>query len=256
MVCYPNNIIWPDGQPDDAASDDQIDVATSLGWTTLQVLSGYAFSLCPKTVRPIHTRNWNFNYYNIYEFGGQTFFPYVYNGLWYNYWCLDDNCQCTPSNTVILPEMVTSITNVQVDGTTIDPAAYRVDDGNRLVRQDGGIWPFRQNFALPDGEVGTFSVTYNLGAVDDIALRYAAGTMAAEYLLAMLGGECRLPAGTVQIVRQGVTIEFQPDFFQGGRTGIAEVDAVIARLNPYGTRGKSVMFNPDAKRARQTTFGG
>jgi len=268
-ICHPDNAIWPDPTlivPADGASPEEIsllaqqeEIALGLAWTTLQVLTAYSIAICPATVRPA-SRECAWGSYLIAPVEGpamSSFWPTVRNGQWLNLVCSHGpiNCGCTHVNEIILPGPVGGIVEVVIDGVVLPASAYRVDDYFRLVRQDGESWPLTQDFNKPAGEVGTFTVTYYHGAVEDVTVRYAAGVLAQEYLQAMLGQDCRLPAGTTQIVRQGITYEVQADFFQQGKTGISEVDAVVQRFNPYGLRTPPKIFSLDRPPARRTTIG-
>lgn len=279
-ICYPDNAIWPDPsvlpveptQPEDESGLPeyeeamaayelavlQVEIALEFAWTTLQTLSAYQIAICPITVRPSQARCGGGSYFIAPVLGpiGSSFWPYVVNGQWLNAVCNDgEGCGCGRVQQVILPGPVGDIVEVVIDGVTLDPADYRVDSGNKLVRQDGDVWPSCQNFNLPAGEVGTFTVTYYHGATADRLVRYAAGILADEYLKAITGsGECRLPSGTTEIVRQGITISVNQNFFEDGNTGIPEVNAVIRRFNPYGARMPSQIFSLDRQPARQTTW--
>lgn len=256
-LCFPDEAIWPDPTFPDSigATEDQVQVALGLAWTTLQTLSAYQIAICPVTVRPGHER-YRLGSYFVAPVLSQgrpysPFFPQVQNGVWTNIWCGEE---VRHVEEVFLPGPVGSIESVQIDGVVIDPSAYRVDDGNRLVRQDGELWPTNQNFNVPDGMPGSFSVTYYHGATADVLVQYAAGVLAEEYLKAMFNRDCRLPLGATTIVRQGITVEVQQDFFDGGRTGIHEVDAVIFRFNPYGQKTQSAIFSLDTVQTRTTTY--
>lgn len=281
-LCYPDTAIWPDPSilpvepdapvdPDDltpeeeaaaalyALESEQVEIALSLGWTTLQSLSAFQISICPVTIRPCK-KSCAYGSYFVAPVqlgsGLAPFWPYVRNGQWFNSTCGHWNdCGCTTIREVTLPGPVGEVVEVVIDGEILDPESYRVDNGNRLVRQDGELWPACQDFNLPMGEVGTWSVTYSHGATADILVRYAAGVLASEYLASMQGRDCRLPSGTTNIVRQGITIEVQTDLFES-LTGIPEVGAVIMRYNPYGQRMPSRVFSPDRKLGRIITTAG
>lgn len=269
-ICHPDNAIWPDPSvilpPEDASPEavalleQQVSIALGLAWSTLQVLSAYSLAICPAVVRPSSERCAWGSYFIAPVEGPMlsSFWPTVRNGQWYNLVCSDHDgfCDCSTVRHVALPSPVGGIVEVNIDGVVLPASAYRVDDGFRLVRQDGEGWPLTQDFSKPAGEVGTFTVTFYQGAVEDVTVRYAAGVLASEYLLAILGQDCRLPAGTTQIVRQGITYEVQADFFQQGMTGLPEVDAVIQRFNPYGLRTPPKIFSLDRRPARRTTIGG
>lgn len=268
-LCHPDNAIWPDPSvivpPEDATPDQvallaqQVEIALGLAWTTLQTLTAYQIAICPIVVRPCSSRCSGGTYFIAPVSGpaGAPFWPLFINGGAVNILCgcNSDPCSCTYVHQVLLPGPVGEIVSVKIDGVEIPAEAYRVDDGYKLVRQDGEGWPFCQDFNEPlDGE-DTFSVEYFHGSTADILVRYAAGILADEYLKGILGSECRLPAGTVQAVRQGVTFDIEKDMFDQGLTGIAEVDAVTARYNPYRQKLPAQVFSFDQPRARQTTWG-
>lgn len=271
-ICIPDGIIWPDpsvlppdpADPDDPTSEEvfaqlQVEIAVELAWTTMQTLSGYAISLCPVTVRPCKKSCTPASYYiaPVMQAGRPyaPFYPQVTDGVWTNVWCGHyGDCSCTEVREVVLPGTVGEVVSVVIDGIEVDPDAYRVDRGNRLVRQDGEGWPKCQDMNLPLGEEGTFSVTYYQGAVSDRLVQFAAGILANEWYQGILGNECRLPAGTVALARQGINIEISDDLFGEGLSGIPEVNAVIMRYNPYRMKMPPVVYNIDAKPARQTTW--
>jgi hypothetical protein len=273
-ICHPDNAIWPDPsvlptEPGDDATAEEIadyelaeqrvEIALGLAWTTLQTLTAYQIAICPITVRPCGSRCSEGSYFIAPVDGpaGAPFWPYLINGQMVNILCgcRDDPCSCSRVRDIALPGPVGEVVEVSIDGSPLPAASYRIDNGNRLVRQDGEGWPFCQDFNRPAGDEGTFTVTYYHGSTSDILVRYAAGLLADEYLKGMQGGDCRLPAGTVQAIRQGVTFEIEKDMFDRGLTGIAEVDAVTARYNPYRQKLPPQVFSLDQARARETTWG-
>lgn len=273
-ACYPDNAIYPDpsiipvAPAEDATEQEvaayelalmQFEIATLRAWTTLQVLSAYQIAICPVTVRPCAERCSGGSYFIAPVDGpwGAPFWPLFIGGGAVNILlgcsCSGD-CSCSWTRDVRLPGPVGAIARVELDGVTLDPSAYRVDNGNRLVREDGEGWPFCQNMNLPLGEVGTFGVTYWHGATSDVLVRYAAGVLATEYLAAMMGGECRLPSGVTQVIRQGVTFEVEKDMFESGLTGIDEVDSVTARYNPFRVKLPAQVYSLDDLPPRRTTY--
>jgi hypothetical protein len=268
-VCLPTGAIWPDPTviipPEDATPEQEdllelrVQIALGLAWTTLQSLTAYQLAICPVVVRPCKQSCAYGNYLiaPVVTYGPELapFWPNVRNGQWTNVWCGHRySCECTEIQQVTLPGPVGEIVEVVIDGVVLDPGAYRVDSGNRLVRQDGLAWPVCQDFNAPAGEVGTWTVEYYHGATSDMLVRYAAGILANEYLTSMFGGECRLPQGVTQVVRQGITFEVQQDMFENGLTTIPEVDAVTARFNPFRNKMPAAIFNPDLKPGRVTTW--
>jgi hypothetical protein len=270
MICHPDNAIWPTGtvltvpvDSDDPTEEEAAalldeEIALSFGWTTLQSLSAYQIAICTTTVRPCKRACVPRVYQIAPVLWGAPqapFWPMVTNGVWTNIWCgHGSGCGCSRIRQVVLPGPVGGIVAVTVDGVDLDPDQYRLDNGNLLVRQDGEDWPLCQDMNLPAGEENTWSVTYYHGATADLEVRAAAGTLAAEYLSARRDGTCRLPLGTVNLIRQGISIEVQNNFFTAGTTGILEVDTVIQRFNPYGQRMPSRSWSPDRNRGRVTTI--
>lgn len=68
-------------------------------------------------------------------------------------------CGCSGYE-VVLSNATTEVSEVVVDGVTLDPSAYQLRDGRRLVRVDGGTWPCCAN---EPGQAPTFSITYTHG---------------------------------------------------------------------------------------------
>lgn len=273
-VCYPDSTDWACADPEWVAGlDPEVKArAEMLAWSTLASLSGYQFSTCPITVRPcaagcLTPGTYQVSpalalagtYAGIRPTSRSGFTPHIgVNGQWVNSCgCASGDCSCTALCEAILPGPVGAITEVRLDGAVLDPSAYRVDNGNRLVRTDGECWPRCQDMAAAVTEEGTFAVTYYLGVAPNALLDFAAGVLAKEYALACLGDECRLPSNVTAITRQGVSYQMNADPFVNGFTGIDEVDAVLRIYNPNGLRMAPVIASPDARpRSRVTTWSG
>lgn len=162
-------------------------------------------------------------------------------------------CGCSPER-LRLPGHVSEVTSVTVDGDVLLPAAYALYDHAWLVRLDGWTWPLGQSLALASTEVGTLEVTYLAGMPLTAATEAAAHELACEMLKAKSGGECRLPTGVTNIVREGVafTITDPSDLLSGGRTGLYSVDLWLATVNPGGLSRSPVVRNPEDVSARVT----
>jgi len=148
---------------------------------------------------------------------------------------------------VALPGPVGAISNVTVDGVTLDPSAYRLEDGQYLVRIDGGAWP------TSPGD--NFTVTYfNSHPVDEMG-SYAAGVMAAEWLklFSKSKDKCRLPSTATNVARQGITIEVATGMFPEGVTGLPEIDAYLMLFNPFGLKVAPRVYSFDQPQHRQVT---
>jgi len=241
--------IWADLDPADQAR------ATSFATDVLWGLTGRQFGVCPVTVRPCF--NNRFNGLGVWWYDG-TFWPYIFNGQWFNAGCgCFGQCRCEPLpyTQAWLPGPVAGVSEVRVDGIVIDPAAYRVDDGQWLVRQDGEKWPICQDYNLAAGLTGTWSVTYFRGAPVPTSLLAGAGTLACEYAKACLGQECRLPGRVASIIRQGVSITMVDvdTLMKTGFTGLIEVDQLIRVYNPAALTHRLRLYSPDVMVDRVTT---
>lgn len=255
----------------DATPEGQKVIAQSEAYATqtLRALTNYQLGGCPITVRPCTPRcvpgswmtapvAWQGNWAG----GGWStlgFAPFVYNGKWFNACgCMTRDCSCTSLSILYLPGPVGYVSEVTVDGVVLPATAYRVDNGNELVRLDGESWPACQDMNAPltgtGSDVGTLGVTYLRGIAPDGLAAAAAGRLAVEFAKSCMGGACQLPTGVTQIVRQGVTMTIPTGAFPDGLTGIREVDAFIRFWNPYSTKSVAEVFSPQQSRTRQTTW--
>jgi hypothetical protein len=262
-LCWP--VDWSACSQDifDSLTPAQVALSQALAAQTLRMLTGYRVGGCSVTVRPCNRScvpgSWliapapSILFAGAYG-GSFGFSPYIGpNGSWLNACgCAGDGCSCTKVEEVWLPGTVGRIDYVILDGVTLPETAYRVDNNNRLVRTDGGSWPVCQDMNLDSG-VGTFIVAYLDGNEVDGVGAYVAGTLAAEFAQACIGGDCALPSNVQTITRQGVTMELDPQMFQGGITGNRTVDAYIRIWNPTDALPSGI-YSPDAPRARRTTW--
>lgn len=237
------------------------DAATRWATQIMWAGTGRRYGLCSVTVRPCRRfcddcpDGWFWSY-------GQ-FMPYITNGIWRNCGCgFGPGCgSCNASCQVPLPGPVDSITEVVVDGTTIDPDTYRLDavDGMWwLVRNrhtdDELCWPECQNFDHPLGQEDTWSVTYDKGIAVPQVILDAAGILAVEWARGCTGGTCRLPGRIQNLTRQGITTTMVSvdTLLARGLTGIVEVDQVITSFNPFGLPGRLRIASVET--VRQTRY--
>lgn len=248
----------------DGLSPELRTIAESSAVQTLRMLTGYRVGGCPTTVRPCNRSCLPGTWLTAPDVGvmfagafGGGFSPYVgLDGGWRNACgCTGDGCSCVKVREVWLPGTVGRVDEVQVDGIVLPSSAYRVDNSNRLVRQDGEDWPVCQDMNLPDGQVGTFSVTYLDGAPVDGVGSYVAGLLAAEFAKACIGADCALPSNVSSVTRAGITMEMDPEMFPGGVTGQFTVDAYIRIWNPMNSMPAGI-YSPDAPTGRRTTWSG
>ena len=233
-------------------------LAVSMATETLWALTGMRFGVCQVTLRPCARECQTGSFYD--DFGppwasGSYPQPALIGGLWYNLACgsCAGDCSCAEVSEVRLPSPVNTIVEVKIDGTPMVSGAYRIDNNRLLVRTDGGRWPRCNDLNLDDTEVGTWSVTATYGEALPEGASLAVGQLACEIAKAAAGGDCKLPAGLQQLVRQGVTISY-PDvgeLFRQGRTGLYLVDMFVSTWNPYGLRQRSRVYSVDRPTVRR-----
>lgn len=248
--CWPVNWGCVSEEEYDAFGEDVIAYAEDMAASTLRALTLYQVGGCSRTVRPCAATC------NPGLLGSLGWSPHINaSGNWVNVSCgcgRPEPCSCGAVPTVLLPTPVGRVDEVVIDGAVLDPSAYRVDSGGRLVRTDGGSWPLCQDMRAAPGEEGTFTVTYlNAYPVDPLGA-WVSGRLAYEYAKSCTGGTCSLPSGITEITRQGITMEIQLDMFAQGLTGIREVDDWTARYNPNRLRRKPRVYTPDLPEPRQT----
>lgn len=234
--------------------------ATAYATTVMWAATGRQFGLCAKVVRPCGRYRENvpsivgFEWLG-YGYGVGMLGPYIdNNGVWRNCVCPNICCTCHGRCEVLLPGPVNSVTQVQVDGVVVDPAAYRVDDARFLVRTDGNCWPDCNDYDVDSG-IGFFQVSYLRGKPVPAAVLNAAGVLACEFAKACTNQPCRLPGRVSSITRQGVTINMvdTDTLIRRRLTGILEVDQVILSYNPNGLVRRPSIWSPDGTITRTVT---
>ncbi len=234
-------------------------LAVSMATETLWGLTGQRFGLCEVTLRPCRRDCGSSSFFDDFGppwAGGSYPQPALIGGQWFNLTCgsCHGGCSCSSVAEVLLPAPVLRIVEVKIDGTPLVTGAYRVDNNRLLVRTDGGDWPRCNDLSSADTEADTWSVTavYGEDLPDGAAL--AMGQLACEIAKAADGGDCKLPAGLQQLVRQGVTISY-PDvgeLFRQGRTGLYLVDMFVTTWNPNRLRTRSRVYSVDRPAVRRT----
>jgi hypothetical protein len=228
--------------------------------------TGRRFSVCEVTVRPCRENCWE----GISTFDGlagagdyrhRPFGAVLLRGRVFNLGCgtCGDLCSCGFTPSLRLPGPIAEISSVQIDGTALDPAAYRVDNNSLLVRIDGDRWPTCQNMTATLGEADTWGITYKYGIPVPMGGQVAAGVLALELAKAACGADgCQLPKRLQTITRQGITVGFMDAFtdLAKGGTGIWTVDSWVTSvtLSPQAPRVRSVDVPRD--RFRRTTWSG
>jgi len=129
--------------------------------------------------------------------------------------CPTGDCSCSRLCEAILPGPVGGIVEVLLDGVALPPTAYRVDNGNRLVRTDGDCWPACQDMAAPPtfqyepltftGPAGTFTIT-RVGQIVTIT-----ATTSTTGVIDTLGTTPWPPRGLTEADGSRSTLVAQPD---------------------------------------------
>lgn len=254
------------GLPEPLASLPASGVATfeEMAATYLWDWTGRKYGQCEVTLRPCRQDCWE----GRSTFwggsggplrGGLPFTPALIRGQWYNLGCgtCGDACGCGSTQALRLPGPIASVGEVQIDGTVLDPAAYRVDNGRFLVRQDGDLWPTCQDMNLMLGQPDTWGVTYTKGYAVPKGGQVAAGLLANELAKAACNDKtCGLPRRVQSITRQGVTVAVLDAFddIDEGHTGIWLIDSWVASVVRRPRRMR--VLSPDRRppRYRQTTW--
>lgn len=212
--------------------------------------SGFRYpGLCSETVRPCSQ---NEALPSISEWQRDYTSEGWARGVWGSCACqasLHRACGCST-----LPELrlgrtpLVAILAVKVDGVTLTPTQYRIDDWEWLVRLDGLSWPCCQDLTKSDEFDDTFSVRFVWGRVPPPAGVQACVDLAAELAKACAGGSCKLPDKVSTVARQGVTMQFvTPERLgrdaQGEiRTALRSVDLFLSSV-PTGR--PAVVSSPD-----------
>lgn len=237
------------------------DVVESAATSILWRWTGGQFGLCEVTVRPCRP---DFRGRSTWQgrtgaptsrAGAIQWAPVLIGGEWFNLTCgCGKTCKCDGLWTIRLPGPVDSVVDVQVDGTSLPVDAYRVDGRGLLTRQDGEEWPSTQDLDRPDGDDGTFSVTYMRGLPVPAGGQLAAAVLACELAAAYVGEDCRLPQRVQTITREGVTVGVVDSFddLDAGKTGIWTIDSWVASV--VSSPKRSVVLTPDGPTVRRQTW--
>lgn len=165
--------------------------------------------------------------------------------------CGGGPCGCCRTSRVKLGGSVRQVTEILVDGAEITDGLWRVDQRKWLVRladEDGRpqVWPACQRLDLDTSEDHTFAVTYSYGVDAPQSGLDAAVELACQLAAFQSGGECDLPAGTVQVTRQGITIDLAK--VDGAWWSVLPaVSLFLQTFNPSGLRARPRVWSPDVQ---------
>jgi hypothetical protein len=228
---------------DDVTPDSCLTSAVTMASELLYELSGRLFQgWCQSVIRPCARGGC-----------GMQILSRGHIVSWHGYSWHDEHgdvCSCGYEQTITLPGWAQRVVEVMIGGEVIPSTSYRLDPDGTLFRTDGGAWPVCQNMSLDGDAAGAFQVTYAHGLDPTELGRRAAAQLAREFWLACNSRACRLPAGVVQIVRQGVTITRAATLFADGATGLEMVDAFLAG---YAEKDATLVMSPETMTTSRRT---
>lgn len=142
---------------------------------------------------------------------------------------------------------VYSVEQIRIAGVVLPTTEWRFDEPNILMRLNAGTWLADTDLTLASTDTDVLEVDYYNGWRPGKLLVWAAAELAAEFYRAASGDKkCRLPKNVTAITRQGVSFEMSSPIFDNGRTGIHEIDVILARYNPSGLRVRPVVASPES----------
>lgn len=240
-------IQWPIDPPCGATGPDNV---TAAQWVRAQalatewvwILSGRRFGLTSVVYRPEWTIWDRMRPPRMVLYGPSwpAVFPY------------EPLRSAVPLTSAPLPGPVNSVTSVVVDNVTLAGSglAY-IQEGDNIVRTDGGQWYRYQDTTQPTTAVGTWQISYVRGLTVPAGGQFAVGVLACEMAASWIpGAACRLPNNTQSVVRNGVNISIDAKQLQMGYTGLREVDQWCRLVNPKNRPSESEVWSPDTDATR------
>lgn len=240
---------------DEGAKQRALDAATDL----LFRWSGYRYpGLCRDVVRPCaQLTSLDSGWYAAQAYA-ENYYGWSPLDAWGGCACQSDlhggGCGCQTLSEISLSRIpIQGIVEIRIDGAVLAPSAYRVDDqGTRLVRIDGNVWPCCQDLtADPATDANTFQVDFIWGVEPTSAGVNACLHLASEFVKACSGADCGLDPNVVTLARQDTTLqfirpgEFGRDLNGNIKTGNKVVDAFLAA---YPQREPGLLVSPESIR--------
>lgn len=224
--------------------------AGALAIGIMWMATGRRYGLCDVTVQPCIRPEPPSDYREYPVDGATQHRAYVHEGQWYNGCGTETSCCRGCELDLEGPTTTAGITTVTVNGVVVPPAAYKVMNRNILVRIDGQCWPTCNNYS--EQTPATIQVTYKKGLPIPDHVQKATERLACDLAKACSGAECALPQRIRSLSRQGVEVAMDELSADPGkiRTGIHEVDMVIALENPHGRTMASLVWSPDMPKPR------
>jgi hypothetical protein len=247
--CAPWPVAWPCelGASSPAATGIAVQAATEVLWA----LSGRQFGVCEVTLRPCREECWPTPWpETVQPWAGWSYpMPALVGGVWLNLVCgaCPGTCSCGALSQVLLPAPVHHVVEVRLDGTPMATGSYRLDDARKLVRVDGGTWPWCQDLTAADDQPGAWAVTAAVGRELPEVARLAVGEVACQFLRGMRGEDCALPSNWTSLARQGVTLTraSPAEVREGGLLGLYWADLFVRSTNPHGLARRARAYDVD-----------
>jgi hypothetical protein len=245
--------------PPDDLDIDLVATAQAIAIEWLWELTARQFGTFPAVYRP-QTRV--LSVYD-YPYGLQS----IYGPLWSLGWPFTGDPRENGLGLKQFVELVAPVVSIQqVDIYDVTTGAHTVmlptdspplfrQEGNYLVRQDGGQWPDTQNLIAALGAINTWAVTYTRGVVPPTMGQVAAALLAQEFAKQFAGDKaCKVPANATTVTRAGVTVN--RDILKAMKTtGIDIVDKWVTMVNPNGLQQSPQFWSPDQARNAPTFAG-
>ena len=231
------------------------ETASTLAIGVMWMATARRYGLCDVVVqpcpKPVLLREYQTYPVDHPDYGG----AYIHQGQWYN-GCTgtDENAGCCSECELDLegPTTTAGITEVTIDGVILPPASYDVMNGHILVRTDGVCWPTCVNYSQQNPP--KLQVEYKKGIAIPPHVQKATERLSCEWAKACAGNAtCALPRRLRSLTRQGVeAVVEELSTSEPGRirTGVPEVDMVIALENPHGRTMPSLVWSPDERPPR------
>lgn len=226
--------------PGDLTADDMGQAATDI----LKLRSGGRYDATVDTLRP--HRLVEGCSHGLFDFASSSFGFGLLPGAWWVW----NNWQAESAEWTLPFAPVSGSVAVTVDGSPFTAFAVY---GRTVVRQDGYGWPSCQRLSTPNGQAGTWSITFTRGGTLPRAGFLAVHELGVELALSVSGApEAKLRGRTEQLTRQGgftSTVNranFDRAYLQSDLTDLVLVDLWLKSVNPQGLRRRPSVMSPDS----------
>lgn len=151
---------------------------------------------------------------------------------------------------------VTGICSAHIGGEQIPIEELEVDRHTFLTWLGNQCFPRCNDMSVPDGEPGSWSVTYLQGWQPGPEAGGAVAALALHLLDTCIPGDgvCLPPPGTTRIVRTNVSIDLDKDTDTARE--LPNVKRWLAMVNPTGRRTPLQAWSPDEPATSVTTWAG